>query len=716
MTLLIGEGFEGVRDDSDLRIRGWVTNTRGFTAGISSFSGVPGTALRLASRTTPYTVQTNNIGVAATTDFGWKPLGKTINQLWAAGGFVLGIGARFNPGIITKYSGTNSHQLIYDGSNYWAIQVSGTTASLVNSSDGINWSTVPTPVSVTAATSVFLVNVGTVGFAVPGSGTFYSTTNSGMTWTTTTLLVGGPSSFTINKAIASGNPTYPIVVNGSSTTVQADTGLWAGSLGSSAVTQLESLASTSLSFVSGTIDPTSTYIVYGIDRTLLGSQTIAYANPIATLGLLSLVTSEITAAGGVVVGYNYFPQANLWVAATNQGIFSAPNIGTTTIPVFPGNLTWTLRQTTGSVCTCFAMSPTRIVIGTSTSGILTSTDGITWAQVPGTNADVDPLINVVWTGVQFLATTSTLGWTLTSVDGLHWNVIATAELTENSSANINLSVTAIYGCNAINTTAGTLTAVTGVGILPANVSSGNRNLSIITSQSTLSLGPISATANAGYHYYQLVCTATAVGNTFNIGLFVDGVAVGGTATNQLLAASTTDTTLQAVVNLPRAGIFTTVDDLVVFTMDGEGVSTPLGSYNIIDWEPNTDVQNQWTKSGTQSSNAIAASATSAYNATGFVSSSVAGNKDIYTSASSIPNGYSVVALAVEAAMQAVTANGSVQVGVKSEAAETDSATVTLIAGAGNTLVQAIVDKDPNTAAPWTQAAIVDADITLTQIS
>lgn len=712
MTLLIAEGFEGVRDDSDLRLRGWVTNTKGFAGGIPSYSGVAGTALRLMSHTNPYTESANQPGVSGALDFGWKAPGITCHQLWTAGGFVLGFGARFNQNSPLLLSIVAQCSFCYDGvSNYWAGSQQGSTFSIVTSQDLVNWTVLSPPNQAAIQTAAGAVNVAQIGPGLIGQGALntattsvFSTSNPGSTWTTSTLTTAVTS-----LKMGQGNATTPLVVIGENTSTATNGGVWVGTPGTT-LTKVSGLTFAAATLTGGgNVAGTSNRFLYGGDNSgflLVGD---------STLDLTQASSWNRITISGVTGFRGMMFHNNNWVALTFQGIYTTPNTGTSGTILMPTTgSTWT-RRTTNDAIGYATNGTTAVVSQTAVNGIVTSPDGITWTAGVGILVEGDIAFNVIWDGARFVLPQISFGIVLTSTDGLHWNPIYSTEFPENTSASTS-SVFGLYAATAINAVAGTFTfAGQAVGLVPAGVVSGSRSMVIGTQLGSTVAGTLSNTSNNGYHYYELVATPTATGNTFTYQLFVDTVALGSPTAATLFGTSTTDTTTQFVLNFPRAGVFTTIDDVILTQTDGIGLSGRLGGINIVDLEPVSDVQAQFAKSGAQASNAVAVSALSAYNATGFVSSSVAGNKDIYN-LGSVHAGFSIKALVVEGAFSATTTTATVEVGIRSSTAEADSAATTVTAGAGNVFVQKIVDVDPNTSAPWTTAAAATAKATITQVS
>lgn len=712
MTLIFSEGFETVKDDSDLRLRGWITATHGYVAGIASVtpdSGtLQGTALALMSRTNPYTIAATQPG-GSTIDFGWKPLAKTVNQLWTAGGFVFGARVKFNQNNVgPSYSTTNSHQVATDGTRVFAIQTIGSAVALAYTTNGSTWTTIPTPVVVTGATSVFQVGGSTIGFAVPGTATFYTSSNLGGTWTTTTLSAATPASLTIVGCQATTNVTDAFVVFASSSATANDTALYASAALGGTMAILQTLGNTALPAT--LLGQQVGYLLFATQRAAAGSpNTYVFTNQVSALSATSYVASEVTATNGDTYGFNYFAAGNVWVAATSIGLWSAPNPGSPTTPLAPATLTWTQRSATA--VHCLATNGTIMVAGGTTAGtgILSSTDGINWTQVPGTTIGADPVINIVWTGSLFLATTSTAGWTLTSIDGLHWNVTTFSEFPEGTGANSAFSKLGLFSGTAVTATSFTENAT--IGLWPT-LSGTTRSINFDGTSGSVLAGTVVNSANAGYHYLEIVAVPTSTGNTYNLSLYIDSVLT-GTGANWLLGASTTDTTSTAIVNLPRAGGITIVDDMYLCTMDGLGVCTRLGACSIINLPPTADVQAQWTKT-TGASNASQINSPSLYNNTkAGLKSNAAGTKDEYSTDGGITSAYTVAAVIAEGTYTPTNGSPVVTVGVLSGSTESDSAP-TGLAATGSTLVQKTQETDPSTGAAWTVAGANAAKVTSTQ--
>jgi hypothetical protein len=169
--------------------------------------------------------------------------------------------------------------------------------------------------------------------------------------------------------------------------------------------------------------------------------------------------------------------------------------------------------------------------------------------------------------------------------------------------------------------------------------------------------------------------------------------------------------------IPRGQQVSQVDDMYLTLDNGSGLTGPLGPINIIARHATTDVQDQWSKTGTASSNS-ASITESAYSSSSpnYISVSTDGSKDIYSSSTSLPNGSQILANEVEGYFKASAGTPTVSVGILSNATETDSAQVTVSSTTTPSFVSVIAEKDPNGNVAWTNTSVVASKITVNKIS
>jgi hypothetical protein len=184
-----------------------------------------------------------------------------------------------------------------------------------------------------------------------------------------------------------------------------------------------------------------------------------------------------------------------------------------------------------------------------------------------------------------------------------------------------------------------------------------------------------------------------------------------------MASSTTDTTSLLIIVLSRRNDFVGYDDMYFTVQDGTGVVGPLGPVNIITSPPTTDVSDQWVKTGSAASNSLSVNqpAFSSQSAN-YVSSANAGDKDVYSSANTLPAGYTVKAVQVEAYFtKTSTSSPTANVGIVSGGSESDSANVTA-SGTSAVYVSQIANLNPNGNAVWNNAAAIAAEIALNHVA
>jgi hypothetical protein len=428
------------------------------------------------------------------------------------------------------------------------------------------------------------------------------------------------------------------------------------------------------------------------------------------------------------------------------GIAVAPAGGTSTNPTGPTSAWGTVVNTgtssvyaidtNGEIMVAVGMDPTTQTMG----AIWTSTNGITWTKVnrildstPSTPAGYTGAAlnngyfsNVFWDGARFVATGSYQAAVIAvSPDGINWEALYYPDFPENAGTNIasglGLYVGAISAAGVYTSTEG---GAAGVVLTAAAVASNARVVSpgiasttsadIVTQTPTASVSVASGVSLS--HYYELIFTATSTANQFTVQWALDGVIQAGTAFT-FTPAPSTDTTSQAIFNLPRSGNWVVIDDIYLtdFAADPVGNTGQLGVVNVIAGEPTSDVQDQWTLSGSASSHA-AQMATSLSNSEGSIYTYTVGGKDIYALGNSIPANYRIQAMQVEAYFSKYgTAGASGTVGVLSKTTEVDSAAVAAPTTA-NVFASMIQTVDPNTGVQWTAAGVQAAEITITKVT
>ncbi|MGT3783811.1 hypothetical protein ACVTE8_14715, partial [Staphylococcus aureus] len=198
-------------------------------------------------------------------------------------------------------------------------------------------------------------------------------------------------------------------------------------------------------------------------------------------------------------------------------------------------------------------------------------------------------------------------------------------------------------------------------------------------------------------------------------IYVDGVQVGSKFTYQF--TQTTDTTGLFLIGFQRSGCFTAIDDIYVTLEDGTGLSGNLGQINIVAQRPTADVQAQWVPTGGTGTNASAVnqSALSSMSSKN-VASSNSGDVDVYSSSDTIPAGYSARAQLVETYFTKTSTTAPVvSVGLRSAAAETDSAQIT-VSGTTPTYASVLSDIDPNGNKAWSTNSIKASQFVLNHIT
>lgn len=725
MTLKYMQGFETMRDDSDLRSQGWVFSPNVlYTAMYPSGTTLPGTALHPLGA---FSSSTTAEGAAGANDFAYFNTGVTVNQAWNAGGFTFGINAKFNSAVAASYAAgggtTNSGQMCFDGSLYWAIRLQNSTYSIATSPDLINWTVVPTLPAAPSATSMLSAVGSTIYFCVAASGTsmtIYYTNNRGVSWSSQTVTgIGSGNTVVAGAVIGTGNSSFPHVVfagwcfPGAN---QSGIKLFVGTVGGTLTAITGTNSNQNITAPVNARPRINNGLVTCFNA---GAGTVVFQTATASNAALN-TDAAWTNASATLANPNdivYNPTSNLWVVATSSGISTFANVGGT--PSAPsGTLTVTSRYSAGAITSLFWTGTQMIGVGQS-GAIITSPDGVTWTAQP---ARIMPAVNgynwagAINDGTQYvLYSSSTTGVVATTPDLLTnfqaKYVMDSSELFPSPTTVGILSVLATAPFSG-----STFSTPTRIGCQCSGVSSGNRTIAFINNAT--SLGTTVVPVTNLWHYYEIKATSVpGTTNLFSVQLRIDNIAVVGPANVQFV--TTADTTSIMVLNLNRSGQFTAYDDIYLTLDDGVAntLQGPLGTINIVVERPDSDVQAQWTKTGGGATNASAVSQ-SALSSTSaqYVSSNTAGDKDVYATSTTVPAGYTAKAQIVEAYFtKTSTTAPTVNVGIKSGTSEVDGQTIT-VSGSNATYVSLISDVNPNGNVPWNNASINASDFVINHVS
>jgi hypothetical protein len=748
MTLLYASGFENVRDDTDFRAQGWFVPTaaapRGWVAGIgvssaqvAAGSGQLGTGA-LAMLATPNTtgVYTNSATApgGAVINYGWRPLGLTWQQLWTAGGAAVGHLMKFNQASVSARGNffgqgtyTFSLQSVTDGTRFFCLANNGGVFTFQYTTDGVNWTTLPNPPGVTfnAQSVIFWMGSGTLAVAQALSPNFYTTTNLGTTWTTSTIPASTPTSFYARSGqIIVGNGTATVIIfAATSVSSGADAGVWIGNLGGT-FTKFENFATNAYS--PNGVEVYGTLLVHNELRIspITGTYCVFYPTNLSATS----TTSQISGTIGTVYRAVYSATLNKWVAMTSLGsggLYTGANTGTISQPIMPANLAWTLASGLTGTGYALAFDGNSTFVASTSTGIYWSTDAVTWTKAVTSISSYDTAVaqleyvNGTWFATTNASpfggtgTTNTAGSgsTLVSPDGKLWTLASFPEALETTA---NAQATGFFSASAINTTTGTYTnpatAGSAIAMLPGAIASGSRNIGNFTYATAVTLGSVVNNVNGGWRFMGWELTPTTTNLQFSCQVFIDGSPLGAA----FLVTVPTGTN-QVIFQLPLGGQWTQMDDLIIILKDGTYPNTNIGIAAITSNLPATDTQAQWTKSGSAVSNSLTLASPSPYlSPSNFLTSTTAGTKDVYGMANSIPTAQKIKAVFAEVNLTA-TATATVSLGVVSGSAETDAAAQTIATGAAQT-IQAVFPTDPNTGQPWTNAAALAAKLALIQVS
>jgi hypothetical protein len=736
MTLKYMQGFESMRDDTDFRAQNWIQaptkQQGGFPPSISSVSG---TSLKLIGAGSASSAAAGASGVP---DIGYFNTGITVNQAWLAGGFSFGFAAQFNSGVQSSYgAGTlatstgQPNTSCFDGTRYWAIQLTGSTYSLAYSTNLNTWTNAAAqpPLTMDALTSVWYVGNNTVCvIRITTTGMFVNyTTNSASTWSTQTIFTatGATLAGSSGGIVATGNANYPHAILMTANTSSTGTnlgGVFVGTLGGT-FTQVITLNAANM----------QSYARYSVTNGLVmlpmsggtGPQTIYSATASnAALNTTGAWSTATLSSSLYVTDIAYNPVSNLWVISGGSGIWTFANAGAPGTAVAPsGAVTITQRYSTATMQRVTWNGSQLVAFGGS-GHIITSPDGITWTESGGHLLPVGVAGTdwrcAIYDGSRYvLFSDATNGVIATTPDGVtNYQARYVADGTEAINATNAAGSVGLYSGTAPVSTTGLWTSNASAFILDVYaVSSGTRKIALYYGTGASS-SAVSANVSTSQltHYYELVGVSTATANTFTLSVYMDGALLMSDPTGRLQGSSTSDTTSLLIIAPNRSASFVAYDDMYLTLNDGTGLVGPMGQVSVVMETPNTDVQDQWVKTGSAASNSLSVGTGAlSSNAGNYVSSTVAGDKDVYGTTSAIPAGYRTRAVQVEGYFSAVAGSTVANLGIKSGSTETDGTNQT-VTSTTPLYTSQIYATDPNGGVAWTNASAHAANPVINHIS
>jgi hypothetical protein len=752
MTIKFMEGFDSVRDNTDLTSRGWIRSTAALTTNGVGVLGMPtktnapsGSGVRLRG---PYAAGNSvPFGAAARADFGMINTGQSVYSLWQAGGFTLGANVTFNSATQVQVGATQVCAMSYDGSQYyWAILMTSTgTYTVGYSTDLVNWTTTATqPTGLVQASSIHAsgntVFVGRGPFNLTANlGNLYYTTNQGATWTANVTATSG-----VRTVQATGSAATPYVFGswdgGTYATIYYQTSLTSAAtrVGTIQISTSSNISEATVSKKIGNLVFFCGWAAYGqlgpnasttwwtwCDNTTDMTQA---ANWKASATLTNLCQNDIT----------FFN--NTWISVGYGGLYTAPNSATS--PAIAGPLAaWTTVINTGTnvifsvdsnstIAVAVGQDPTNTTLG----AIWTSTDGLTWTKsnrfigsVSATSGS-QGFVKVFWDGARFVIVGALNSNVIaTSPDGLNWTPIYYPDYTETTQGLSGFGMFSGTAASGVFTPWGSVAGNT-YGIV---VSVGALSGSTRTIGAASCVGPTTftvastpavvtpATGGSSTHYIEIVANAiNGANNQFNFKMTIDGVLTGliTTTTTSFQLAALTDTagTAQLFINLPRSGQIVQIDDMYLATANGTSNIGPLGAITILPHSPTGDVQDQWTPSSGSSNAAVAGVSALSNAGTKSVSTNVDAAKDVY-SCNAIGANYKVLAVQAESYFSATAGTPNATVAIRSGSVEAASANSTPTTTTP-VIASVFSEVDPATGAAWTTAAASSSTIALNKIS
>jgi hypothetical protein len=731
MTLKYMQGFESMRDDTDLRAQNWIAGPVKLQSGFSpSVTGVAGTSMRLIGAGSASTIAA---GAASAPDIGYYNTGITVNQAWTSGGFTFGFNAKFNSGNSISYgagSTANPMGCCFDGTRYWAIQSIAGVYTVAFSTNLQTWTTTTSQPSggLDSSASIAYMGAGVVAVVrVTGTTnllTVYYTNNLGVSWSSQVLATSSSSTTIIGSATGTGNSAFPhAVLIGTNGASGSNCGIYVGTLGGTMtlVSALTGINAANKPHIVGGL------LVFPVYSSADGNSYVASAtasnSALNTTGAWSL--ANLGSGNGAILDIAYSPSSNNWVFTSTTGLGSFANSGSAGNPVAPtGTISPVKRYSTAGMLSVW-WTGTQFMAHGQSGHIVTSPDGVTWTEsgghlLPVGTSGTDWRSSLYDGSKYVIFSDATNGVVATTPDGVtNYQAQYIADGTENRNTT--------NACGATAVLSGTAPASTGLWTSNSNIA--GFNIGAVSSNArTLSLyygtGAASAAVSGSVsttslnHYYEIQAVSTATANTFLLSLYVDGVLLCADPTGRLQGSATTDTTSLMILAMARTASFTAFDDIYFTLRDGSGLSGTLGPVNIVAETPATDVSTQWVKNGTATSNSLSAgSAALSLTPSNYVSSANAGDKDVYgTTTGVIPATFNVRAVQVEGYFSK-TGSGTfvANVGLVSGGTESDGANQS-ITGTTPTYTSQIYEKNPNGNVSWTNTTAEAANTVLNHIS
>ena len=781
MSMKLAMGFDTALNDADYRSQGWIgvpDISRGRIAARRSGTVMPGRSLKTLAGA-GYLSSAATIGSGAN-DPAFYDTGLTVNSLWAAGGFALGTRMKFNEtnmgsmlsdGILmagsidtsTSYAYAGGiNQLANDGTNLYCIRSYSYNATngvqnfvLSKSTDnGGSWTDLPLPGAPFVASVNTVVSCpapGTVWVACASNATntgssrgHWFTTNDGATWTRCQDPAGALG---YTQCIATGNATYPfaMLVSGAA----AAGGIWVAQTLAGAWTRVNgnvptTTAGTRLKLVNGNL-------------VALNTSSVVISVPVSTLPTAGTVVTLGTPANGssylmdiVQVGTNY-------VLLGTSACYYVP-VATAGAPAVATGWSTMVNSTASNNCYQAIVYDDGVMYAVGVQGrMCTSTDGVTLNDLGA--ASLPPYFNGL-AGMAIMRCPNGQCLVVNVLNSNAYNSLGGALLLDNPAnlasgwrchnwydqAEAATGAGSAFGVYAY--TAGSLNSATGVltvasngasstalfgltASTPAGASAGSRYRTVSLYQSAATVAgtqqiPISYGADPiqldPWHYYEIVAVADAANaNRFFLSLKIDGNVVMSTAPTSVPLVATSDTTSALLINLPRSGQWTQFDDLYLTDYTtGQPNQGVIGPIQIMRRRATTDVQAQWTKTGTAASNSLSVNKDAISSTqTNYVGTTTANAQDIYghSNPANTPDLslYKVRAVKVESYL---TRQGSsvpqAQLGIVSGGVAAQGATQTIGPNTPSRY-QTIFEQDPNGNKAWTPTSATAVQSSITKI-
>ncbi len=369
-------------------------------------------------------------------------------------------------------------------------------------------------------------------------------------------------------------------------------------------------------------------------------------------------------------------------------------------------------------------------VNTNSGAIFVSVDGLNWTELPNPfTGAVSPWYYsaILWDGERFvLCGSNGSGILATSTNGYQW-VNQYSEQTVGVSASAMGVYSGTLNNGAYVPYSAAPGSIVGTGFYATPPFNEVRSVQPFFIEGNGAVNAdeigvnISVIDSVYSYYYELIATAVpGTPNAFTWQWALNGAIQGNVPFGSLPSqfAPTSDTgQAQLLLNLPRNGQWTVIDDIYVtdFNHDGSGCVGQLGVINILDKPVAGDVQDQMLQYNGEASTNSGLVSNPLSRTQGYVGTNIVGGKDTYNANMPIYGAFQVLAVQAETYVSIeYNGSGAGTVGLLSNGIEADATSSIISTSYGAQFTPMVLVNDPSTGEAWTLEAASNANITLTK--